>query len=88
MHRTHEDASHDNPYICSRSISRSRHGTEDWSQTGDVQELDDKDLPCRHRVIVNTVRHLIGRGLSCRIRSKKPLYNLSVYEICCNQQQD
>ena len=88
MHSTHEDASYDNPDICCRSIGSTCHSTEDRSQTGDVKELDDKHLPCRHWLIINAVGFFISWSLSGRINRKKSLDNLSVNEIGCNQQQD
>ena len=59
----HKDASYHNPEICGRAIGRSHYSTENRSQSGYIEKLNDKNLPSRHRFIIHTILHCICRSL-------------------------
>ena len=88
MDSTHENTAQDYPYICCRAISRTCDGTEDGSESGNIKELDDEHLPCRHWSIIDSVSHFVSRSLSGRIHIKILGNEPAIYEIGRYKQQD
>ena len=88
MHGTHEYAAEYDPEICGRTVGCTCNGSEDRTETCDIEELDHKDFPRRDRRKVHTISLFVSRSLSRRIHIEIALNNLSVNEIACNKKQD
>ena len=73
MYSTGEYGSQDNPKIGCSSELRAHDRTENGAESGDIQELNHKDLPCRKRDIIHTVGFCERRCLAV-IRSEDTVY--------------
>ena len=86
MHGSRKDASQHNPQIRSRAELGTHDGTEDGTQSRNVEELNHEYLPSGHRDIV----HSVGLGQGGRlavIRTEDPLHDTTVEKITGNQRQ-
>ena len=75
-----KDGSEGNPEEDNRSPHRTGDGAEDRSQTGNIQQLYQKQLPGRHDNIVHTIVDRNRRGLTV-IRRECVVHKLAVREI-------
>ena len=64
MDSTGKYAADYNPEIGCRTIGCTHDCSEDRSKSGYIKELDYEDLPCGHRLIIDSVLEFIGRGLA------------------------
>ena len=88
MYCPHEDTAEDNPQICGRAVGGSHNRSENRSESGNVEKLDDENLPCGHRLEVDIVRLCDGRGFAVWVRTEKTVREFSVDEISGYQGQD
>ena len=88
MHGTHENAAENYPQVGYRPVCGTHYGSEYRSESGYVQELYYKDLPCGHGLVVHVVLHGLRRRLSRRVSPEKPVHEFSIHEISRNKQQD
>ena len=80
MHSTGKHGTKGNPQKYNRSPQRTLHRAEDGAKSGNVQKLNQKQLPCRHDDIVNAVIDRDSRCLTI-VRSEYAFYNASVEEV-------
>ena len=81
-----KDAAEDNPQIGDRAELGTHDGTEDGTRTGNVQELNHKDLPVGKDNIVNTIG--LGNSRSDAIVRGYYFLNEAPIEHITKQQSD
>ena len=91
MYCAGEDCAKHDPEKCSRSKHYAHDGTENRSESGDIQKLYQKNFPCRHRQIVDIVTSRIGWSAASRVNSenmgdKCPVKEIAGYE--CDKSDD
>jgi hypothetical protein len=79
-----EDGTEDDPQIDDRSKQSTVQSAEDGAETGDVQQLNQEDLPTLHRDEVNAVVERDGRRLPV-VRAKDLVYALAVEDVADDQ---
>ena len=57
---THEDAAQDYPDVSDRTVCRAEDGSEDGTEAGDVEKLDDEYPPGLHFLVVHPVSQTFG----------------------------
>ena len=62
MGRSHEDAAEDYPDVCHRAVGSAEDGSEDGTEPGYIEELDDEYPPGLHLLVVHPVGQAFGRG--------------------------
>ena len=70
---TGEDAAEDDPDQRHRAVERAQNRTVDRPEPGDVQQLDEEDLPGRHNHVIHTIRHGHSGRLPQRIDAEGPV---------------
>ncbi len=88
VYRTGKDTTQHDPQERGGSELRPHNGAEDRSQSGDVQKLDHKDFPGRHRDIIHAVLMCVGRSLPFGIYAENTFNECTVDEITydeCNK---
>ena len=85
MHCTGKDTAEYYPDVCRRTEKDTHYRTEDRSGAGNVQELDEINLPRIHRHEVNAVTLGVTRHRIARIDANRFLYESSVENRADNQ---
>ena len=85
VHRAAEDRSKDDPQICRRAEQDAHYRTEDGARAGDVEELYEVDLPCRHGDVVDAVAVGVAGGLACGVGAEDPLDKGAVEYVSENE---
>ena len=87
VRRAGENAPQHDPQIGRRAELRPHDGPEYRSQSCNVQKLNHKDFPRRHRDIIHPVRFCHRRRRTRGVRSENALHDSSVDEITGNQRR-
>ena len=66
-----EDCAEDNPEVGCGAELCSHDGSEDGTETGDVEELNHEDFPRGKGDVVDSVSHCQGRCLACGVGTEK-----------------
>ena len=82
---TRKDTAEHNPQVGCRSELGTHDGTEDGTQTCNVEELDHVDLPSGHGDIVDAVLLGVGRRFAILFRMKHSADKAAIGEIADNQ---
>ena len=86
MHSTGKHGTKGNPQKYNRSPQRTLHRAEDGAKSGNVQKLNQKQLPCRHDDIVNAVIDRDSRCLTI-VRAECIVHKQAVDKIPAYQNQ-
>ena len=70
MHGTGEDGADNDPQQGAGAVQGAQDGAEDGAHTGDVQQLDEPDLPHGHFNVVDAVGHGLGGGGAVFVRTE------------------
>ena len=81
MDRSDEYCTQHNPQECRRAEQSSLYGTENRSETSNVEEMNKVELPSWHWDVVDTVLKPVDRCLNAFVNSRYPFDSLSVNEI-------
>jgi hypothetical protein len=87
MHSATEDTAKDNPQICCGAEQDAEDGSEDGAGASDIQELDEINLPCIHRQIIDTILTRVAGSLTKRIGSEYLIDECSIEDITQNEEQ-
>ena len=87
MDSTGEDTAEDDPQVSDGAEQGTAQSAQDGAGAGDVQQLDQKDLPGGHGDVVNAVLHGIGGSLTI-IGTEDLGHVLAVEHIAHEQQHD
>ena len=70
MHGTGKDGADDDPQQGAGAVQGAQDGAEDGAHAGDVQQLDEPDLPHGHLDVVDAVGHGLGGGGTVLVRTE------------------
>ena len=88
MHAAYENASQRDPEKGDGPVGGAQHGSEDGSQPGDVEQLDQKNLPAGQRHVVHPVVAGLRRHRMRGVHIAEPLQVAAVGEIgACEQSE-
>ena len=85
MDSTGENGAEGDPQEHNRTPQRAAQGTENGAETGDVQQLDHKQLPLGQNHVVHAVVDLDGGRLTV-IGPEGPIHQGAVDEVTADQQ--
>ena len=88
VHRSRENRAHHDPDQSHRAVQRTKDRPEDRSDPGDVQKLDEKDLPGGHGGEVYPVGHGGAGGRTAGIRAENTFHHLAIGEVAQDEQAD
>ena len=80
VHAACENSAEGDPEEYDRSPEGALHGSEDRAKTGDIQKLDEKQLPLRHDNVVHAVINTDSRSLPV-IRCEGIIHDFAIDEI-------
>ena len=78
MYTSGEDRTEHDPQEGRRTVENTHDGTEDWTQTRDIQELHQKNTPRSHRNKVHSVCLRQCRCLTIRLNPEDLFYQYTV----------
>lgn len=88
MHCSHEDAAENNPEEGDGTVCGSHYSSEDWTQSGNIEELYYIYFPGWENPVIHAVLHLVCGRAPLWVASKEPLHISAVEMVCGSQRYD
>ncbi len=88
VHAAREDGAQHNPQKSHRPPHGACHRPEDRAQSGDVKELDEKDLPPGHDHVIHAIGHGKGRGLAGIVHPEHPFHHPGIKNVAQDESKN
>ena len=87
MYAAGKDSTEGDPQEHHRTPQSALQGTEDGSQAGNVQQLNEEQLPLRHHNVVNAVVDADSRSFTV-VRSERVVNDLAINKLADDQDRE
>ena len=87
VHGTHEDPAQRDPQESHGTVCRAENRTEDRAQTGDIEQLDEKNPPAWKRNVIHAVIKAVAGRCRRRVDADQPLQITAIGKIGRDEQR-